>query len=185
MENIVLIEEGKDKEKRPRPLHILYSKIINLRKSGIPRSEIVNELNISKKVVNEICADVIVEKNKFRGSLRSFRINNKEKENKFSNKYQMGKERHERNKYLKNKYGITLEEYEKMFQDQKGRCKICGILQSNLVLPLSVDHNHKNGKIRGLLCNNCNSILGHADDNIIILENSIKYLLEYKRGRKQ
>lgn len=81
-----------------------------------------------------------------------------------------------KNIYLKYNYGIELEEYNKLFELQKGSCLICGIHQSELDRPLCVDHNHDTNKVRGLLCNSCNSILGYACDNINILNNAIEYL---------
>lgn len=77
---------------------------------------------------------------------------------------------------LKSSHNITLEDYNKMFENQDGCCKICGRHQSILKKPLFVDHCHTTGKIRGLLCGSCNSSLGFAKDDIRILENMIKYL---------
>jgi hypothetical protein len=77
---------------------------------------------------------------------------------------------------LRRKYNITLDEYNKIFAEQEGKCAICGIHQSELNRPLGVDHDHKTNKIRGLLCNSCNSVLGYSKDDVNILTNSIKYL---------
>lgn len=66
-----------------------------------------------------------------------------------------------KNKYKK--YGMTLEDYDKMFVAQNGQCAICQKHQSELKHTLVVDHNHKTGKIRGLLCNRCNTLLGHIE----------------------
>ena len=43
-----------------------------------------------------------------------------------------------------------------------------------------VDHDHKTGKVRGMLCHACNTVIGHADDNVTILNSAIKYLEENK-----
>lgn len=83
-----------------------------------------------------------------------------------------------RDKRLK-KYGITAEEYNKMFKKQKGRCKICGIHPTEMTDTkefLSVDHCHTTGEVRGLLCDSCNLGLGKFYDNIELLENAITYL---------
>jgi hypothetical protein len=53
-------------------------------------------------------------------------------------------------------YGLTLEQWGKMFTDQGGACKICGRIDRKLC----VDHSHKTGEIRGLLCKGCNLKLG-------------------------
>jgi hypothetical protein len=78
--------------------------------------------------------------------------------------------------HLKSMYGITLEDYNNMFESQKGCCLGCGIHQSELKQPLCVDHDHSNGKIRGLLCVKCNSALGFLGDNVNTLYNLINYL---------
>lgn len=78
---------------------------------------------------------------------------------------------------LKRIFNITVEEYNKMFKEQEGKCKICGIDQTKLKIKLTVDHDHKTGKIRGLLCHKCNSVLGYANDDIEIFKNIIKYLI--------
>ncbi len=82
---------------------------------------------------------------------------------------------------LKSKFKITVEEYELMLKSQNDVCKICKQPEtkkdrnSNIQL-LSVDRNHLTVKIRGLLCDNCNVMLGRAKDDIEILKQAIKYL---------
>lgn len=61
---------------------------------------------------------------------------------------------------LKNRYGIGIEEFESMVASQNGRCKICDRSDIELV----VDHCHSSGEIRGLLCRGCNLRLGHMED---------------------
>jgi hypothetical protein len=80
------------------------------------------------------------------------------------------------NNLLKRTYGITIEDYNFLFNLQSGCCAICGKHQSAEKKRLHVDHDHATGKIRGLLCVNCNSMLGQAKDSINILQNSIEYL---------
>jgi len=84
-----------------------------------------------------------------------------------------------KNNHLKSCYGITLEEYNDKFIKQNESCAICKIHQDNLKICLSVDHCHKTGRIRGLLCSACNHLLGKAKDDISILEESINYLKKY------
>ena len=80
------------------------------------------------------------------------------------------------------KYGITVEEYEILYDKQNGVCAICGQVESRIIrgtlCKLSVDHDHETGKVRGLLCQNCNNMLGHAKDNPEILQKAVKYLEE-------
>lgn len=72
-------------------------------------------------------------------------------------------------------YNISAIEYKKLFKLQKGSCAICGLHSSKTDF-LYVDHNHESGKVRGLLCKNCNWGLGIFDDDISVLERAIKYL---------
>lgn len=66
---------------------------------------------------------------------------------------------------LRQKFGITLEDYERMFRKQRGRCGICNRHAKTFTKSLAVDHCHKTGKIRGLLCGMCNSFLGRIHDD--------------------
>jgi hypothetical protein len=78
---------------------------------------------------------------------------------------------HER--MLKKKYGITLEYFNKLSESQNGLCIICGNKPSR---KLVVDHCHATGKIRGLLCQVCNTGLGMFKDNVGLLNKAISYL---------
>lgn len=78
---------------------------------------------------------------------------------------------------IKKKYGLTKEEYYKLLNDQMNMCAICEIFLNNEV-KVDVDHDHKTGKVRGILCTNCNSMLAHAKDDINTLMSGIKYLKE-------
>lgn len=78
---------------------------------------------------------------------------------------------------LQREYGITSKDYDNMLSQQGGCCRICGTPQQDFSKPLCVDHCHKTGKVRGILCNSCNSMLGYAKDNLFILENAIEYLM--------
>jgi len=62
-------------------------------------------------------------------------------------------------KHYRRKYGITLEDYNKLYSNQNGCCSICHRPQFELEKTLSVDHDHITGKVRGLLCNGCNGRL--------------------------
>ena len=73
---------------------------------------------------------------------------------------------------IKNRYGLDAEAYDAMVKDQAGCCKICGCTLSTP----HVDHCHKTGKVRGLLCTNCNTGLGQFKDNPKFLEAAIDYL---------
>ena len=77
---------------------------------------------------------------------------------------------------LKQSFGITVEEYNTLFQKQDGKCAICKIHQKELNKRLAVDHCHITDTIRGLLCTNCNTGIGNLRDSIELLEAAIKYL---------
>lgn len=81
---------------------------------------------------------------------------------------------------LKRNYNLTTERYNELFNSQGGCCAICGIPQSELKRCLCVDHDHKTGKIRGLLCNQCNHGLGNFNDDILLLNQAKIYLKEFK-----
>lgn len=73
---------------------------------------------------------------------------------------------------LLRKYGITLETYKRQIEIQSGRCIICNIKPDNL----HVDHCHKCGNVRALLCGHCNTMLGYARDTPSILRSAADYL---------
>ena len=82
-----------------------------------------------------------------------------------------------RNRYLERVYGVSIDEYHSMLLEQEHSCWICKIhSDEHCKENLHVDHDHSTGEVRGLLCENCNLMLGHARDNKVVLENAIKYL---------
>lgn len=94
-------------------------------------------------------------------------------------KYKSNKNLIRSNKY-KERYGITLDQYNKILEDQNYKCKICKTEDtgSKLTSNLCVDHCHKTGKVRGILCNKCNSALGFFKDNKNIIKQALLYLGE-------
>lgn len=83
-----------------------------------------------------------------------------------------------KSKALKLKFGITLEQFNQMYNDQQGKCKICNRTSEETgdSRRLAVDHCHKTGIIRGLLCGNCNRGLGAFQDSEELLALAAKYL---------
>ena len=69
------------------------------------------------------------------------------------------------------RYGITTEEFNRLVASQNEKCAICDLA------PAYIDHNHETGKVRGILCKDCNLMLGYAKDDVKILGNAIKYLI--------
>ena len=103
--------------------------------------------------------------------------NSRKKEYYAQNKEQC-KERVRKSQF-KSIYGLTLEEYDRKYEHQNGCCYICGKHEQQAGSRLAVDHCHKTNKVRKLLCRNCNLLLGHAKDNIDILQKAILYLKEH------
>lgn len=79
-------------------------------------------------------------------------------------------------RYLYKKFGISENEYLEMLEEQNYSCAICGTHQDNFKYMLAIDHNHNTGKVRALLCPNCNQGLGSFKDDINLLVKAIEYL---------
>jgi hypothetical protein len=77
---------------------------------------------------------------------------------------------------LMRRYGLTLEQYEAMRLRQGGRCAICGRVP---VRRLHVDHDHRTGRVRGLLCQNCNTAIGKLGENLVTMARAMFYLRQY------
>jgi Recombination endonuclease VII len=86
---------------------------------------------------------------------------------------------------LKRHYGLSFEDYDRMYQEQNGVCKICSGKERSVdpktkkFRRLAVDHCHVTGKVRALLCSDCNSGIGRFKDSIELLEKAISYLKSY------
>lgn len=82
--------------------------------------------------------------------------------------------------YLKRTYGIDSALYYDLLEEQNHECKICGsegfTMAKHHKVKLVVDHCHQTGKVRGLLCHNCNRALGLLQDNISFLDKAKEYL---------
>jgi len=72
----------------------------------------------------------------------------------------------------KRKYGLTIEQFAALIERQGNACAICRVVPERF----HVDHDHKTGAVRGLLCASCNKALGAFKDNAQILEAAIVYL---------
>ncbi len=89
---------------------------------------------------------------------------------------------------LKKRFGISLEEYQTMLDSQNYVCAICTRPERTVdhrtkqVRSLAVDHCHSTGKIRGLLCSDCNMALGLLQDNEDTMKNMLSYITKQKPG---
>jgi hypothetical protein len=79
---------------------------------------------------------------------------------------------------LRKKYKITLEDYNRILKSQDGKCAICNQLPKD-GKKLHVDHDHISNKMRQLLCNDCNAVLGFAQDSTDVLMRAIDYLIKH------
>jgi len=85
------------------------------------------------------------------------------------------------NKYQpRRKYGLSHKDLSELMAKQHSVCAICGqpetMKRRGTLQRLAIDHDHKTGKVRGLLCSKCNSALGYFNDNIGHVKNAFKYL---------
>lgn len=118
------------------------------------------------------------EKHKKRGHL--WYLNNKEGKLKKNREWIENNPAQYRELNLKYRFGITTEIYNNILEKQDNSCAICKKHKDNFNYFLVVDHCHKTGNIRGILCRKCNLGIGHLNDNIDILKNSIFYLEQFK-----
>lgn len=86
-----------------------------------------------------------------------------------------------RNSTLKAKYGITVGEYNSMFESQGKACAVCGGTESRGYGSMHVDHCHTTGKIRGILCQPCNTSLGKMNDDPVLLRKLADYIENHRK----
>jgi hypothetical protein len=83
---------------------------------------------------------------------------------------------------LLKRYGLTADDYEQLLAAQDGKCAICGMTsgwrhrQSGERKKLAVDHCHETGRVRGLLCDRCNTAIGKLNHDPALLQKAIEYL---------
>ena len=94
----------------------------------------------------------------------------------------------QRKSYILRKYGVSIEFVEKLLARQQGRCAVCaklwqecgtarsGVGDSFFMQYLFIDHCHRSGKVRGLLCNACNTALGLLQDDPVAIQRAYSYL---------
>lgn len=84
-------------------------------------------------------------------------------------------------RHLKHKYGLSLDEFNAMVEAQNGVCAICNQAPKGKGKnsTLHVDHDHETGKVRALLCNRCNLVIGHLEEDPDLLQSAIEYLAHW------
>jgi hypothetical protein len=123
---------------------------------------------------------------KYRRADKKYRRNNPEKvrttgRRSFKKWYEADGMEHQRSAEMKSKYGLTSAEYDAMCRAQNNRCAVCRNPETakykGRLKRLAVDHDHVTGRVRGLLCQACNVLLGNCRENVLTLQAAIQYLL--------
>ena len=106
---------------------------------------------------------------------------NVEHRKEYAKKFNVMRPDYHKEKHLAYAYGLSIEEYEKMRLAQNCRCAVCGKHEQDTHRKrLFVDHDHSTGKIRALLCQQCNTALGMVNDDKDVLFALVGYLEEHK-----
>lgn len=101
---------------------------------------------------------------------KRWRVENKEKASLVSRKT-----------HIKMKYGISWEEFERVYSTQDGRCAICTKELQKASRDTCIDHDHLTGVIRGVLCRKCNTGLGQFCDDLLVLKKAVTYLEQWSQ----
>lgn len=126
------------------------------------------------------------EKNRLKNKL--WREKNREKCCKSTTQWRNKNPEYEINHKLKTRYGITTEKYTELLVMQENRCAICGNEETAVhkktkkIQKLAVDHCHKTGEIRSLLCQDCNRGIGLFHEDVSRLKNAIDYLMKFQQS---
>lgn len=160
----VFIETGK--RPKPRKLWVDGLKVCNL--CGVPKAN-----GEYPSLTNSWCISCIQDKMKARIGLRDKPKNPRPRST-----------RDKQNAHLRREYGITVEEKEKMLSAQQGKCAICSTAEPG-GRGWVVDHCHTLLKVRGVLCEACNKMLGFAKDHPSTMLSAFRYLVRHLMSQKQ
>ena len=122
----------------------------------------------------------IKNKDKIRERQRKWRNKNIEYQTQKSKEWYANNKDRVRDLQLKKEFGISLDKYNEMLDNQNGSCFLCGGGPDAKHKNLAVDHDHATGKVRALLCRGCNVGIGNLKDNPELLEKAAKYIRNYK-----
>ena len=88
-----------------------------------------------------------------------------------------------RDRQLRDNYGLTTKDYSEMLEAQDGKCAICGATENNnkRMKYFCVDHDHSTGKVRDLLCQECNFFLGKLEKKLPIIDKFLDYLRKHEQ----
>jgi len=133
------------------------------------------ELNAKKK------AYYVAHQEKIRARARAYHAAHREEKNAYHKNYFVTHKKEIKDHRLKINFGLIQTKVDDLLNSQGGQCAICRTNKFNKVGPV-IDHDHFTGKTRGILCSNCNSVLGFSRDCTDILEAAIKYLEKHGGG---
>ena len=107
---------------------------------------------------------------------KQWRKDNPDKMLGYTKKYNKSSTEKRRRSTIKYRYGLSYEDWQKIWDNQNGQCIIC---EKPFISPSDacVDHNHKTGEVRGLLCHRCNCGIGYLNDDPKIMAKAIEYVL--------
>lgn len=115
-----------------------------------------------------------------KGKLENLRYEHSEKGKASRKRYEGGVRKFKR---IEEAYGLKKEDWENLLLAQELKCPICtkefDFFNSDIKHRPAVDHNHDTGVVRGILCGGCNFLLGHARDDVSIIEKAISYLRKH------
>ena len=120
---------------------------------------------------------------RYRQHAREYYADNREAKRVYAKAYRLAHKAQIKASKIKHLYGEL--DYNLIFEEQNGCCAICGRHQSQLSQSLCVDHDHKTGEIRGLLCSDCNLGLGCFQDSAVNLKYALSYTQRWKKGGKK
>ena len=86
-------------------------------------------------------------------------------------------------RHIKRTYNLEIKDYFLMLDNQKNKCAICGNELISDKRETHIDHNHKTGKVRGILCSQCNRGIGTFDDDATLLQKAVNYLIEKNKPK--
>lgn len=139
------------------------------RSCGCLRAEINSRAHTPERIA--------IQKKKALHNFLSWRARNLDRSREINREYAARHPDRRRNARLKSLYGITLRDLEKMIEAQNGVCAICSEPPGKK--PLCVDHCHVTERVRGLLCDRCNLMLGRIRDSPTILDAASGYLRKH------
>jgi hypothetical protein len=134
-------------------------------------------------------AALLLQDTKMSGSTQAWKDANKDKILEASRRWRAANPEFDRCSRVASSYGLETKDVMALVEKQQGSCAICGNAETvkgkdGKIKSLSLDHCHATGIVRGLLCDHCNHMLGHAKDNVATLQAAAVYLKVANTGLK-